>query len=238
MAKRVIVGERVFPSIASAEAAVKAIWNAYELNSPVTKLEDHDFLYELVLMHPNPPAKIGAGIDYFKVVDPSASGQWWHHGVRAVSIVRVDDTEEEFSALKVLRTPQSPFQALCDALSNEAQEIAGRHRESKFAAGPVTCPVTGQIMSTITEAEARRTDPPLAVLVARFLHDEGLELDTIAITNVQTPEARPSGRSITGPVLSDPEIRERWLGYQEAHIEGFSVVHKSAPRKRSWPQGS
>ncbi|WP_422934949.1 DCL family protein [Sinomonas sp. P47F7] len=231
ISKPVVVGDRSFPSKTKALEEIRRIWNVYDVGEPVTDPEDEDFLYNLVLMRPDPEEKLGPGIDYFKVVNPRDSGAWVRDNVRAVAIVWVDGTEVEFSAPKSLDAPQTPFQRLTSALANEAQDITGRVREAAFEAGPVICPLTGTIMEDRSEAETRHLNPPLKDLVSQFLLETGLSVDEIELENLQTPDILESERAIRGLRVKDPSVRAQWLEFQREHVSGLAVVHRSAPRR-------
>lgn len=94
MVTPITVGEMTFSTKGSAEEYLKGILYKYEIGELVDE-KDSGFLAELLARHPEADQKIGPGIESFHVRKAD-------YGTRCFYVMRVDGTEERFSARSCL----------------------------------------------------------------------------------------------------------------------------------------
>ncbi|MFC8454022.1 DUF3223 domain-containing protein [Kitasatospora sp. NPDC057223] len=97
------IGARRFRSRGAAEEAMRALLARYSFNAVVDREEDDRLLRDLLDLHPDAEEKVGAGVDFFRIVRTPRGN---HKGLSAV---QVDGTATDFSYKASLRTP-SPRQ--------------------------------------------------------------------------------------------------------------------------------
>lgn len=93
------VGDRMFPSKADAQRAIQKILNRKTHSVPMDE-DDHSFLYDLMLMHPEVNEKLGGGLGWFKS-EPDG------YGNRCFVHVDTEDREIIWSYLACLK-PKNP----------------------------------------------------------------------------------------------------------------------------------
>lgn len=93
--KPLIVGDTQFKTQKAANAFIRELLNAQQLNEPILE-PHHSFLCALVSRHPRAAEKICAGIRHFTVGAAS-------YGTRCFYLTRTDGSRTDFSYLKCVR---------------------------------------------------------------------------------------------------------------------------------------
>lgn len=93
------ISTRSFASKTEAKQFFKMMLNGYSLDDRVTE-EDAEDLAALLERHTDYLAKVGAGIDHFKVIRNA-------YNTRSFQIVRVGGTSDDFSYIHCI-TPKTP----------------------------------------------------------------------------------------------------------------------------------
>lgn len=91
-AKKIKIGNIEFPSISSARNEVRRILHEHEIGTPIEN--SHDFLFALLLLHPEVDQKNGVGVAHFEVRNNKV---WGHKTTRGFWIVRIDGSCIDFS---------------------------------------------------------------------------------------------------------------------------------------------
>ncbi|KRE72746.1 hypothetical protein [Arthrobacter sp. Soil762] len=169
-----------------------------------------DVLAELAGWHPNAAVKFASGIEYW-IVMPNNDLEWNTDGYRAV--LAKGGAPEKFGYSKVL-SPREHKYFVAEALTHEAIEITREFRSMRFAAGPVYCAETSELITDIKQAEAVHRRPRRGVLHEQFLQSQGLTYEEVAVER-----ARPSGRQ-----LVDGGLAQAFREYQTARLDGMDIV--------------
>lgn len=158
--------------------------------------DDAEFLYALLLNHPEAEAKIGPGISYF-TVEPTM------YGAVGFYAHRVDGSSTDWSYKKAL-TPPSQAQYARAAMRHEVQDQIFAYRDTAFAhVDRVQCPISGEWVEKLS-CHIDHTWP------ITFLHLADNWVSTIGGYDLVRHEStdRQAGRR-----LIDPEQREAWRVY-------------------------
>jgi hypothetical protein len=92
----ITIGEKLFKTKGAAAEFIREILYRYEIGVNLTG-DDHYFIYDLLLLHPERDDKIGAGVEGFSVSRDGRFGTTKHF-----SINRIDGTSVDFSFAKCL----------------------------------------------------------------------------------------------------------------------------------------
>lgn len=167
-------------------------------------------LTHLAGLHPNAGTKFDSGIDYWIVMPNNDLGRNTM-GYRAV--LMKGGEPEKFGYSKIVK-PKDKSYFVAEALTEEAIEITRKFRRDRFAAGPVHCADTSELIADIKQAEAVHRRPVRGLLHEQFLHSQGLTYN-----DVEVVPSKPAGRR-----LVDRGLAERWRVYQLAHLDGMVIV--------------
>lgn len=119
-----------------------------------------------------------------------------------------------FSYTDVISPPKQ--QALvAEALTREALEITRQFRTDAFSSGQVQCALTTREILVKTMADAVHLNPPRAQLHQKILASEGLIYETVEV--IKHP-SEPGFR------LADRDLAERWMKFQNRHLDGLAIV--------------
>jgi hypothetical protein len=204
MPKRpVTVGSVVFDSVGRAKAFIQTdVVAAYDGATRIPSGPIHEFLEELLHLHEEATAKIGVGIDYFRV-DPASS---WKVGVpvrasnRALVVVRTDGTAEDWSWTGIVTNPSAITQVR-SALRNAAYDSIQTMKRDAFAAGPVMCARTGVPIGMPSDLQIRHYSPSFAKLTDDYAASVG---GWGAIGTMSTG---------AGAEIANPAIEAAWISY-------------------------
>lgn len=220
-----VVDQYNFRSKKAAENYLSIRLNSHEEGDLVTDPELAGFLTALVRRHPNPAEKIGNGISHWVVMrnNDLSDFQSSHLGFRIVQVDSPIPVPFAYSKILYPRAAQANFAA---ALTLEAQEVTRRIRREAFDRGPAICAETGEPIFDIHDAQAVHSTPGRGRLHQMFLESEGLSVDQAKIH-------KPDGKSEYR--LVDRTLAKRWVEFQEAHIDGMTIVkvHRSRSNRES-----
>lgn len=205
------VGEFTFKKKGAVSELLSSVLEDLGAGEKVTDSFVSDLLTALSREHPDAADKIGAGIEYWIVASNKDLG-YTSKGFRAKQLGR--DELVKFSYKDVLNPPKQRT-LVAEALTQEALDITRRFRTNAFAAGPVSCALTGKAITDKTMADAVHLVPPRAQLHQMFLESEGLTYETVELKKHPTE---------SGYRLADRALVDRWRDFQEDHLDGLAVV--------------
>jgi hypothetical protein len=179
------------------------------LIGPIYDEDATAFLREIVGMHPESAAKIGAGIARFEIrpseVNPSQRTFW---------IIRVDGTETDFSYLKCIThpTPIQDFKAACR--SAVVREIIDFKNRTFDPGHDVVCRVTGELLSPDTSHIDHA--PPWTFDAIAEAFAEGRDL---------VASVRPTMDGECRTVFSGPAIEAEFIAFhnERADLRAVSI---------------
>lgn len=214
--RRVTVGSRTFDSVGEAEEFLQTDVIAAHDGAPRIPIGPiHDFLEDLLNLHEDALAKIGAGIDHFRV-DPASA---WKTGVpvkasnRTLVVIRTNGTEEDWSWTGIVSNPK-PITQVRSALRNEVYGSIQKMKKDAFAAGPLICARTGATIGNTNELQIRHDSPSFAKLTDDFAASIG---GWSVIGTMSTG---------AGAEISDPAVRSAWVSYFEANaVPSFELKY-------------
>lgn len=205
MAKKPVkIGDRTFPTKKAAEDICREILYGYSLGTVISDRGHHEFLSDLLRLHPDTDEKIGQGIGHFEIRrNPVYPKQ------RTLFVVRTDGAETDFSFLKCLtHTTQRKdvLIAMREAVSDQVMAVA---RAAFASGGPVICPVTGDVLPTITHAHVDHAEPTFDVMASTWVSGEG-GWDSIAVV---------SADGMIGARFGTQVQRDRWVEYHRQYAK-------------------
>lgn len=215
----VLVGHRSFALKKDAEDACRELLYRYPPGSRVTSPDDEQFLLDLLDLHPERSDKVGCGVAYFEVrVNPTFTRQ------RTFYLIRVDQTETDFSFMKCLKPPthrQLVLGAMRREVANQVYEFA---EQTYDADSVVRCAVTGQVIER-ANAHVDHSSPTFLELAEQFIIQYG-GWDGFIIAHAD--------RSI-GVQLGDEGQAKEWRDYhrQYANLRVVSIEANLSILKRA-----
>lgn len=216
MSKPVTLPSRTFPTRTAALEFCRRLHNEkYTVGAVITDPDDDAVLRDLVALHPRADEKVGPGVAEF-YIDYVSSGDRPHvrHGLTGIWIRDTDGRSRDFSYNTAIKQP-SDQAVVKEALRNEVMGLREKLRESAFAAGPVTCPRSGVVMTRWDEAAIVYEDPDWGSLTSGFAASIGgwgvLETDS------------GDGAVRIGRRLRDRALAARWLAYWSSEARPVTV---------------
>ena len=203
----VAIGATTFPTKKAAREFIRT--NVIKVFDGVARIPPgpiHDFVEDLLNLHPDAVDKIGSGIDYFRV-DPASD---WKTGVpvkasnRTLVIVRTDGTPIDWSWDSVVTDPSEVTQKRT-ALRNAAYPRIQAIKAAAFSAEPVTCAKTGLPIAGPNDAQVRYHRPTFAALTDGFAATVG---GWPAIATMSSG----AGAEVTSPIIAAD-----WIKYYDAN---------------------
>lgn len=140
--------------------------------------EDHEFMLDLLGMHPDAAAKIGAGVKRFFIrsdVDMVGSKCFW--------VERVDGSETDFSYNKcIAESGDSDYQAFCAACRRAVARFTSDFKKKQFlSGGKMACPITGEIM-TVDSAHVDHMEPwTFREIIKAYITFRSVDLSAVQI---------------------------------------------------------
>jgi hypothetical protein len=224
MARPVLLPSRSFATQKSALEYFRSILYAYEVGEVVSDPEHQQLLLELAERHKDAEEKRGAGIREFYIGRTEAGDYGYvSRGARGIWIRRVDGSEVDWSYQTAVRQP-SPRASLKDAMRMSVNGRRVRLRDKAFAAGPVTCGLTGQTVASKDMADVIYRDPSWDELVEGFVESMGGWASVDANSG--------SGTVAIGGRLSDPQTLLAWLAYWDSHARPIIALKDEGGRGR------
>ncbi|MCG6495679.1 DCL family protein [Kitasatospora sp. A2-31] len=211
------IGPRRYKSKAAAGGAVREVLYRYTIGETVGQEEDELLLRDLLSLHRDADAKIGPGIESFRVV-PTQLGS--HQGFEAV---RIDGTAIDFSYQKCLN-PRTYPQRVIDALGVEAKDLRSAYFYNRQKEGTFVSDLSGAALSAAATDVSYFKGPSLASMAANFAAAAG-DWDAIELTPATDPGLA---------VLVDRELAACWCEYHRKHaVLGLlsRAEHQRRPRK-------
>jgi hypothetical protein len=201
--KPVTVGSTVFDSVGEAESFIRTdVIAAHDGVPRIPAGPIHDFVEDLLNLHEDAIAKIGAGIDHFRV-DPASL---WKTGVpvkpsnRTLVVVRTDGTEEDWSWTGIVTKPTAITQVR-SALRNAVYDAIQKMKRDAFTAGPLFCARTGATIGTPNDVQIRHHSPSFAKLT----DDYAASIGGWGVIGTMSTGA--------GAEVSDPAVKAAWVSY-------------------------
>ncbi|WP_225755214.1 DUF3223 domain-containing protein [Actinotalea sp. Marseille-Q4924] len=218
VAKPVNLPSKSFPTRAAAKAWVRdEIKDHYSLESVVADPLHVAVLLDLLERDDDAVDKVGVGVKEFFIRRTAlGKGRVQHvkHDARGVWIRRVDGTEEDWSYTSAI-DQEGRQSDVKEALRAVLDEDRVRFREEAFAAGPVRCARTGELIPSRDDAEVRYGNPSWAQLTAGFVETQG-GWDAIELT-------AGDGQVQIGGDLADAGQRRAWKSYWERYARPLLV---------------
>jgi hypothetical protein len=204
----VVIGSSTFQSKAAARDYVRAnVIDAFDGAPRIPIGPIHDFVDDLLNLHPDATDKIGSsGVNYFRV-DPASV---WKVGVplrasnRTLVVVRNDGSSEDWSWDGIITNP-SPIAKKRTAMRNAAYDRIQASKRAAFAFGPIRCARTGATIANPDDAQVKYRSPSFAALTDGFASTVG---GWIAITTTS---------SGAGAELAAPTMTASWIRYYDAN---------------------
>ena len=214
--KSVTVGTTVFASVGEAEVFIRTNVIAAHDGAPRIPIGPiHDFVEDLLNLHEDAVAKIGVGVDYFRV-DPAhiwKVGFPVNRSYRTLVIVRTDGNEEDWSWTGIISKPTAITQVRT-AMRNAAYDAIQKMKRDAVAAGPVSCARTGVAVTSPNDLQVRHRSISFANLTADFASSVG-GWTSIATTSTGA-----------GAEMSDPAIKSAWTAYFVANaVPSFELKY-------------
>jgi len=164
VATKVTIGEREFSSKKDAQNECRRILYSLPTESIITDRNDHQFLNDLVMRHPDAVQKVGVGILRYEIrSNPTFPSQ------RCLYLIRTDGTGTDFSFLKCITAP-TPRHLVLDAMRKEiAPQVVAVARAAFAGPAPATCALTGQVLDSLAHAHVDHHDPTFLRLATDFV---------------------------------------------------------------------
>lgn len=208
MAIPVVVGAITFPTKDAARTFIRTnVIAAFDGAPRIPAGPMHDFVDDLLNLHPDAVDKIGGGVDHFRV-EPASN---WTIGVpvrptnRTLVVVRTIGKPIDWSWDVIIRDPSAVAQKRT-ALRNAAYPRIQSVKRAAFALGGVTCARTGLPIASPDDAQVRYHRPTFAQLADGFASTVG---GWPAITT------RSGG---AGVEIADPVIEAAWIKYYDSRV--------------------
>jgi len=180
-----------------AEEEFRTILNSHFIGD-VLEGDEHDFVYDVLLMHPSSSDKIGCGVKHFRI----AEGIFGRY--QRVEIVRVDGSLQDFSYKKCFNGNNIHKRNVVKAFRFHVYSQTKEFREKAYGKKKY-------VRCGITNLNVRKQDchidhahpKEFEVLMFDFLKGRGLSLNDIEIISPN------SGLHF----IKDPEIKHAWEEY-------------------------
>lgn len=163
---------------------------------------DHDFLLDLLRLHPESESKIGCGVRRFFIHSDGFGGAcFW--------LERTDSSRTDWSFLSCLKPPtheQQVRSAMRRAIADQAIAFVAAAFAGRDA---VPCEITG---APVTRADAHVDHRPprtFLCLVTWFLGQQGLAYADVGVM--------PTTDGSTATELSDPALIAAWKAWHKTH---------------------
>ena len=193
------------------------------MGEPIRRGLHHQLLSEVLELHPNADEKIGPGIDYFYVEETwrlpgkEAVGR----DQRAILVVRTDGEQRDWSYTHVIDRP-TPAANVKSALAFALETGRLARRDADFAAGPVVCAVTGDLIAQKHQADTRHLNPTWHELTTGFVSLHG------GWESIETHSG--NGGVFVGRDIEDEALRDKWLQYYATHARPVYVKNEQPER--------
>jgi hypothetical protein len=228
---KIEVGPLSFSTKRAAIEHFRLMLHRYDLSERVSE-QDAIELRWLLDRHHERERKVGCGIDYFVVRrNPEYPTQ------RGFFIVRLDDSETDFSYLKCIDGgAPDPMSEAKQAMRAEVRDDIRQAKQKYFNEhadehGQVKCPLSGKLI-TIEEADADHAPPrTFDTLALAFLEARSIKADVTFVT--------PSADNQYAPKMADRELGAAWRAYHHklaairvvARGENLARGHESKVKK-------
>lgn len=168
-------------------------------NGPVHEpLDDPDgVLTDLFERHPNYPAKVGPGIDYFFVA-PVPGSQCLH-------VMRTDGTSTDFSYKKCLaKNDRYHYNKFAAAARVAILPQIVEYRDAQFAQGPQVCAISGVPLVPGENVHVDHHEPQFVEILRAFIDEH--EIDP-------KEHVEPGADGQVFATFTTPEMEELWAEY-------------------------
>jgi hypothetical protein len=211
------IGTRLYPTKKAAAEAVRDVLRRYEVGEVVDQEADDLLLRDLLDMHPKVEAKIGPGIDYFRVVKTPLGN---HKGPL---VVRTDGTSIDFSYKDCLKPP-TPRQRIVAAMRTEVHYQSSAYFESRRSAGTLVSDESGIPLATDDTHVSYFRGPIFRDIAARFADAAG-GWEVFQLTETTEPGLA---------VFADRELAARWHAFHQEHaVLGLLSSEENLRRPRA-----
>lgn len=201
------VNDTTFPTKTAATNAIRSILNRYSIGQTLNDT-DARFMRGVLALHPQAAIKVGCGVASFSIA--------WYETTRGFRLTRTDGSQTDFS-YKACLSPPTPEQEARAAFRREVRQQILDVRRATFAAGPVTCPVTGEQLTETTSHVDH--EPTLEQLIQDFVTLYSLTLALLKTNTTQDNDVET--------LFLDRRLATSWQAYHRQHA-GLRVVSRRA----------
>jgi hypothetical protein len=135
-----IIGTQSFSGVGDAKEFARNIVARYA-DGAMASPEDHEFLCDLLELHPRCMEKVGVGVRGFKFdCNPE------YTNTRTIFVVRTDGSETDFSWIKWV-DGETPERLIKAALRNAVMDQIIVFKQEEFSKGCIVCPHPGEELS-------------------------------------------------------------------------------------------
>ncbi|MFG1880163.1 DCL family protein [Sphaerisporangium sp. NPDC049003] len=211
------IGVRRYPTKGAAEEAIRGVLSRYEVGDVVNQEADDLLLRDLLDMHPEADAKIGSGVDCFRVMR-TPRGNY-----KGFLVVRTDGSSIDFSYQSCLKPPTHE-QRVKAAMRTEVRPQVNAFFELRKSAGTLVSDQSGTPLATDGTHVAYFRGPSFLDIAVQFADAAG-GWDVFQLTPTTEPGLA---------VFADSGLAARWHAFHREHaILGLL----SAAENRRRPRG-
>jgi hypothetical protein len=216
----IVLGGKTFLAKSKAEEYVRQIREAHKPGDFLTG-EEAAVVLDALQLHPGCAEKVGLGVKRVGIYGNGETRSGHGFGVE-----RVDGTVARFSYHVCFAAKRrSHLDRVNEAFRQAVRRHILRWRDNTFSklGGQIFCPIMGTPVDP-KHCHVDHLAPSFVELVTTFLATEGLSIENVA-TEVSHGEQVEA-------VLSDPELRQRWIRFHNKNVklrvvsvEGHRLIH-------------
>lgn len=223
MARKVEIGDRIFPTKESALTEIRAIRDRYP-DGVALGHNDHALLCDLISLHSEADEKIGVGISHFTVTTETKFGGRNRHFV----LHRHDHSFTDFSFVHCLNPKSKSKNDRILALRQAIKKQTWAFRDQELSSGRrIVCPFEKVVLTRETcqiDHEAPRT---FEALVVAWLASLQITIEAVQITP-------PADNQLVGEMTDEVQIAS-WQSFHQnnARLRLLSVKGNLSGARRS-----
>jgi hypothetical protein len=205
--EKFVLGGKVFSSKAKAEEHLRQIKDAHSPGEFLSG-EEAVTVLDALQRHPGCAEKVGLGVRRVGLYGNGETRSGHGFGVE-----RVDGTVARFSFRMCFQAERrSHTDRVHEALRQAVRPYVLRWRDNTFAkhGGRISCPITGAPVDPKC-CHVDHLPPVFADVVAAFLSSDGLAVEDVAVEISHGDQVEA--------ILSDPELRQRWIRFHNRSVK-------------------
>jgi hypothetical protein len=225
MARKVEIGDRIFPTKESALAEIRAIRDRYP-DGVALEYSDYALLRDLVSLHSEAEEKIGIGISHFTVTTETEFGGRNRHFV----LHRHDHSFTDFSFVHCLNPKSKNKNDRILALRQAIKEQTWAFRDRALSSGKqIVCPFENVVLTRETCQIDHEAPTTFEALVAAWLESQKITIEAVQITP-------PADNQLVGRMTDEVQIAS-WQSFHQsnARLRLLSVKGNLSGARRSVP---